>query len=225
MFGLKRYKIRTRYNDIVRPGIQRIFKDIDHVIVHQQFTTSPKDFLVLCEINWKKRVDDPHEVLLEINKDIGWFDDIMTISSDKKQTLCFVKGIYDPRYTEVFLYTIEEFQCFLEYPTIAREDSGIINMVGPPEDVKKLIEFLQNWGSDLEIIAVKDYYTRDRGILSLLTDRQLDVLKTAYKYGFFERPKKMDSREIAFKLGISHATFLAHIRKSEKRILSALLGA
>jgi predicted DNA binding protein len=225
MFGLKRYKIRTSYNDIVRPGIQRIFQDIEYVIVQQQFTTSPKEFLVLCEVNWKKKVADPHEKLLEINKDIEWFDEVMTISSDKKSTLCFAKGIYDPRYTEVFMYTIKEFQCFLEYPTIAREDYGYINMVGPPKDVKRLIEFLKNWGSGLEIIAVKDYYTRDRGILTVLTDRQLEVMKTAYDLGFFERPKKMDSRDIAYKMGISHTTFLAHIRKSEKRILSALLGA
>jgi len=223
MFGLKRYKIRTRYTDILRPGVQRIFRDVDHIILQQQFMTSPREFLVLCEVNWKKKVDEPQEKLLEINRDIGWFDEVMTISSDKKRTLCFAKGIYDPRYTEVFVYTIKEFQCFLEYPTIAREDYGYVNLVGPPKDVKRLLEFLEGWGSDLEIIAVKDYNTRDRGILTVLTDRQLSVLKTAYELGYFERPKKMDSRDIAYKLGISHATFLAHVRKSEKRILTALL--
>jgi hypothetical protein len=226
MFGLKRFRIRLNYHEIVRPWLKVLFKDIEQIIIQQQFTTSPKDFILLCEITWKSRFDDPQERLAVLKNKIEYFNDFTIIRSEKNKrlTLCFIKGIHDERYTELFMFSTVEFLCFIEFPIYIREEFGIVNLVGLPEDVNRLIEFMKEFGSTFEIIAVKNYYPRDIGILSVLTEKQLSVLKQAHKLGFFDHPRKISAREISKKLGIAHTTFLTHIRKSQKRLFSALFG-
>ena len=117
---------------------------------------------------------------------------------------------------------MSEFLCFIEYPLVAREDFGIISIVGVPRDVNKLIEFMKEFGSIFEIIAVTKYYSKDKGVLSVLTNKQLSVVDHAYKGGFFDHPRKSSSRVLAREFGIAHTTYLTHIRKSQNRIFGVL---
>jgi predicted DNA binding protein len=222
MFGLKRFRIKIHYHEIVRDRINRLFRDINQIIVHQQFTTSPKDFILLCEITWKKKVNDPEKVFHELIRDIDVIKDFSIIKTEKDKSLCFIRGVHDIRYTDLFLYTMNEFLCFIEYPLIAQEKFGTINLVGVPQDVNRLIGYMKEFGSFFEIVAVTNYVSKDVGILSILTEKQLSVLKLAYNQGFFEHPRKTSSRKIAKGLGIAHTTFLTHIRKSQKRIFNLL---
>jgi len=223
MFGLKRFRIKLKYHQIVRPWLDLMFRDIELITVQQQFTTSPKDFILLCDVTWNRIQRNPEKILMDLKEQIPYINDIFIINSDlnKKRTLCFIKGIHDVRYTELFLYTTKEFLCFFEYPLFIRHQFGILNLVGVPKDVERLIEFMKEFGSIFEIIAVNNYYSKDQGILSILTKKQLSVLKVAYEHGFFDHPRKISARTIANKLGIAHTTFLAHVRKSQKRLLSA----
>ena len=224
MFGLKRFKIKLTYNEYVRGWLEILFEDIDYIIVQQQFTTSIKDFILLCEINWKKHQRAPAEKLLRLKKQIPAIDDITELRTDKKQTLCFIKGAHDPIYIELFSKLTKEYSTFIEYPLIAREDHGILTLVGTPRDAKRLITAMQNFGSGIEVIAVTHYHTRDRGILAVLTEKQQEILKHAFDNGFFKHPRKKSARELSKKAGIAHTTYLTHIRKSHDRILSALFG-
>ena len=148
----------------------------------------------------------------------------MVISSDRRRTLGFAKGTYNQMFTELFMHTTKEYLCFIEYPITFYKDYGTIDLIGPPREVKRLMDFLKGWGADLEIMAIKEYHTRDRGLLTVLTDKQLSVLKQAYKRGFFDHPRKADARKISKKLGMRHTTFLTHIRKGQKRMLDELFG-
>jgi hypothetical protein len=222
VLGLKRFRVRTTYNEMIRPYVQRMFEDIDTIIIRQQFTTSPRDFLVLCEVLWKKRMEDPLARLKELAAGIEWFEEIIIISSGGIRTLCFVKGVYDKVYTELFLHTTREFRCFIEYPITARRDFGLINLVGPPKDVLRLQEFMRGWGAMFETVAITDYHGRDVGVATALTGKQLAVLRHAYRKGFFDNPRKADARKLSEQLGIRHTTFLTHLRKGQKRILDEL---
>ncbi len=59
--------------------------------------------------------------------------------------------------------------------------------------------------------------------LQALTDRQREVLETAYDGGFFERPKDANSDELAARLDITRSTFLQHLRAAERKLLDAVL--
>jgi predicted DNA binding protein len=72
-------------------------------------------------------------------------------------------------------------------------------------------------------LSIKKYYPKGYGVISALTTRQFKCLKTAMENGYFDMPKKYNSHQIAKKLKISHTTFLEHIKKAEKTIISNLL--
>jgi hypothetical protein len=222
MFGLKRFRVRTNYNEAIRPLVHQVLEGIDSIIIRQQFTTSPSDFLVLCEVHWSKRVEDPQARLSEMAKGLEWFQEIIVISSERKSTLCFVKGVYDKLFTELFLVTTREYLCFIEYPVTAHRDHAIINLIGPPKDVQRLIGFVGEWGATFEVEAITDYHTKDRGVLTALTGKQLSTLRLAHRKGFFDFPRRHDARELSSQMGVRHTTFLTHIRRGQKRMLDEL---
>jgi len=56
-----------------------------------------------------------------------------------------------------------------------------------------------------------------------LTDRQLEVLQTAYLSGFFDWPRETTGEEVAEMLEITQPTVNRHLRVSERKLLDLLL--
>jgi len=56
-----------------------------------------------------------------------------------------------------------------------------------------------------------------------LTDRQHEVLQTAYEMGYFERPKGANATEVASELGISQSTFTEHLMAAHRKLLGDIL--
>ena len=55
------------------------------------------------------------------------------------------------------------------------------------------------------------------------TDRQYEVLRTAHEMGYFARPKRADSTDVADELGISATTFSEHLAVAQEKLLDRLL--
>lgn len=67
-------------------------------------------------------------------------------------------------------------------------------------------------------------YSPDReDILSILTERQLEVFRTAVEEGYYEIPRQATHEDIADALGCAPSTVDEHLRKAESRVLSALM--
>ncbi|AEH36344.1 Bacterio-opsin activator HTH domain protein [Halopiger xanaduensis SH-6] len=58
---------------------------------------------------------------------------------------------------------------------------------------------------------------------STLTDRQLEVLETAHRMGYFEHPKRANAGEVAEELGITSTTFTEHLAAAQTKLLNAIL--
>lgn len=68
-------------------------------------------------------------------------------------------------------------------------------------------------------------YTPDRkDMLSMLTDRQLEVFQRAVELGYYEIPRRATHEEIANDLGVAPSTVDEHLRKAESRVLRGLVG-
>jgi len=83
----------------------------------------------------------------------------------------------------------------------------------PPVDVQRLLQPPLE-GSPEDRVFV------NRG---KLTDRQLEVLTTAYEMGYFERPKGANATEIADALGIAQSTFTEHLVSAQRKLLDDLI--
>ncbi|SFL27348.1 hypothetical protein SAMN04487950_3174 [Halogranum rubrum] len=79
--------------------------------------------------------------------------------------------------------------------------------------------------SKREISSVR----QDAPLLSLddalptLTERQREVLKTAFDAGYYEIPRRTTTEEIATSVGVERRTAEEHLRRAENKILDALV--
>ncbi|WP_276254230.1 bacterio-opsin activator domain-containing protein [Halomontanus rarus] len=55
-----------------------------------------------------------------------------------------------------------------------------------------------------------------------LTDRQWNVIRTAYEAGYYEWPRECTGADVAAELGITSATFSQHIHSAERKLLTML---
>ena len=61
--------------------------------------------------------------------------------------------------------------------------------------------------------------------LACLAKRQLDAVINAFEFGYYDGPKRINSDQLAEKMGITKATFASHRRKAERRLLAIVLAS
>jgi len=59
--------------------------------------------------------------------------------------------------------------------------------------------------------------------LDRLTDRQREVVSTAYEMGYFDYPREANATEVAAALGIKPSTFSEHLAVAQSKLLGELL--
>ncbi|MFD1565174.1 PAS domain S-box protein [Haloarchaeobius amylolyticus] len=96
-------------------------------------------------------------------------------------------------------------------------------------DVREFVEMLREAYPTVELQArhhvERSMRTRSEHVTSLLdtlTDRQLEVLRTAYFAGFFEWPRESTGEEIAELLEVTQPTVNRHLRIGQQRLLTRL---
>ncbi|MFC6837770.1 bacterio-opsin activator domain-containing protein [Halomarina ordinaria] len=97
-------------------------------------------------------------------------------------------------------------------------------------DVREFVESVQATHPNTDLLARHNQTSavqseRDvrAGITERLTERQYEVLRTAYASGFFEWPRDRTGQEVAASLDISQPTFNKHLRAAEGKLFTMLL--
>ncbi|RQG86160.1 PAS domain S-box protein [Natrarchaeobius halalkaliphilus] len=98
-------------------------------------------------------------------------------------------------------------------------------------DVREVVSTINRRGIPATMVARREQSTDDRPtldassrtrLLDLLTERQREVVQTAYHGGFFEWPRRTTGEEIAASLDISSPAFHRHVRSTEQKLLETL---
>ena len=113
-------------------------------------------------------------------------------------------------------------------------EEGVVHVVVElPQraDVRGFVETFQREFSDVEFLARRN---RERPMRTrqefsgeledTLTDRQYDVLKTAYFSGYFESPRRTNGEQLAETFDVSSPTISGHIRAAQRTLLSLVFG-
>lgn len=86
-------------------------------------------------------------------------------------------------------------------------------------DLKNIIEDLESFGT----VTLGRLRELGAGTDLPLTDRQRDVTTEALNRGYYDWPRRLTTEELAAELDISRPTLHEHLRKAERKLLSALL--
>lgn len=110
---------------------------------------------------------------------------------------------------------------------IAETDTTVTVELPPSADVRAFVEELQRAFSSTRLVARRSRERPDpasvrNSLEEQLTDRQREVLQTAYLSGYFESPRRSTGQEVTESLGISHPTFAQHLRAAQRKVCDSL---
>ncbi len=111
---------------------------------------------------------------------------------------------------------------------VAHPDETIAVVTLPAErDVRAFLGRVAESYPGVELVARRDRSSRDRqdrwaAVDADLTERQREVLTTAYESGFFESPRETTGAQLADLLGVSQPTVTHHLRAAQRRLFASL---
>ncbi len=99
------------------------------------------------------------------------------------------------------------------YVTFLGGDTAIRDAIGSLPDVV-----------DVELNGIGEYTGHLSNPLSVLTDRQLDVLDIALEKDYYSTPRQTTHEEIATELDISQATVADHLQRIESKLIGSIVA-
>ena len=60
-------------------------------------------------------------------------------------------------------------------------------------------------------------------LMSGLTEKQVDALLTAYRYGYYYLPRRANVQTIADRIQVPRTTYQEHLKKAENKLMAALI--
>lgn len=118
-----------------------------------------------------------------------------------------------------------EQQAVLRSLTVTDTETTVVVDLPSATDVRAFLSDLRRTYDDVDLVARR---TADRPMRTdrelretidqELTNRQHEILETAYRSGFFESPRSQTGTEISETLDISQSTFTHHLREAERRL-------
>ncbi len=102
-------------------------------------------------------------------------------------------------------------------------DLCVYTCIGDAENLNRVLLLMSTYGEVRNVIFEEASFSGNDP-LSRLTPRQRDLLIAAKQYGYYEYPRRINSQQLAEKVGISKATAIEHLRKAEARLISTLLA-
>lgn len=115
------------------------------------------------------------------------------------------------------------FELGVDYPIVFDSKSCQFGVIGSSDELQNIVNAAKERKWDMEIVAVYDYNPLVSGLLDDLTGKQREILKAAYRSGYFDHPRKIDAGKLADKIGIHKTTLLEHMHKAEKRLIGRIL--
>ena len=110
-------------------------------------------------------------------------------------------------------------------PSYQSEDKVVLSFIGEQRNLMAFVEMMkdESIGRIINMTFKQAAYQR-KDLLSVLTDRQREVLVAAYRFGYYDLPKRIGSERLSERVGISKPTMLEHLRKAEGRLFAEIMA-
>ncbi|UCE37475.1 MAG: helix-turn-helix domain-containing protein [Thermoplasmata archaeon] len=155
-------------------------------------------------------------------KSIGKMEIMSVLKSEGNTHTCLIKYFEEEESMELF----KEFDLdlILSTPSIVTEDKCTVSYIGENENLTKFVELVKKYGGTITNMSFKKAVYQKQDIISILTDKQRDILIAANKHGYYDYPKKINSEQLAKKVNLSKATLVQHMRKAEGRLMANIFA-
>ena len=98
------------------------------------------------------------------------------------------------------------------------------SFLGSAQQVGEFIKKITALGIRHRVVLLTEANFSPESPLSKLTEKQREVLIAAYKLGYYDIPRRINSEKLSKKLNIGNSTLGEHLRKAERRLLKQILA-
>lgn len=98
-----------------------------------------------------------------------------------------------------------------------------VTLVGEQADIARGVDAYDAAGVSVLLQRIADY-DGPSTVLDGLTDRQREILRTAFDMGYFDVPKAASTADVADELGLDASTVAEHVQRAERNLLAAVLA-
>jgi hypothetical protein len=153
---------------------------------------------------------------------IGDMEILSVLKSEENKHTCLVKYTEPEESREMF----GEFELDLinTTPFFLSDMKHTYSVIGDNESLNKWVELIRERIGKIEKMSFKKAAYQKHDMISILTDKQKNVLIAAQKHGYYKKPRKIKSEDLAKKIGLSKNTTLEHLRKAEERIMDNIVA-
>lgn len=153
---------------------------------------------------------------------IGNMEILSVIRSEGDRHICLVLG----RETKETANTFDDSGLNLIYtaPSLISEDKVIVSFISGQDEMLRFFELVKARVGKVINVTFKQATYEKKDYLGILTGKQREILAAAYRYGYYDIPRRISSEQLSKKVNISKPTLLEHLRKAERRIIVELLA-
>lgn len=104
------------------------------------------------------------------------------------------------------------------------DDGGFtFDISGTQDGIREVVAGFEEADANLTLQGLHEY--RDQEILmESLTERQQEVLQTAYASGYYDVPRSTSTMELAEEFAVDGSTIAEHLQRAERNLISAILN-
>jgi len=204
-------------NKEAREGLKSMFKDIQSYEILDMLKVDYEEGMCVDLIEFILK----DGISIDDVKSVGHMEIMSVLKSEGPKHTCLIKYYEPEEGRELF----KEFDLDLisTTPNNVSEEKVICSYIGENENLLKLIELVKIHAGTVENMTFKKAIYQKQDILTVLTDKQREIMITAHKSGYYEYPKKINSEQLSKKVNISKPTLVQHLRKAEGRIFNEIL--
>ncbi|MFX1275732.1 MAG: helix-turn-helix domain-containing protein [Promethearchaeota archaeon] len=146
---------------------------------------------------------------------------IEVIEHDRaKNEFIFFSKIKLPKKTKKLL---DKLELIIDPPIILDKDQLLVNVITDSENIDELVSSLNlYYDRELEILSISQIHPNYENLFLELTDRQKEIVYYAIQHGYFEIPRRINSKKIATHFKISRSALYEHLRKIERTIYHSI---
>ncbi len=128
---------------------------------------------------------------------------------------------------------ILSYGCSILFPSLFAEGREIHRIIAPSrERLRQLVDRLKEFGpGGANLEGISDVGPENLQVTvnlaelgGTLTKKQLEVLTTAVRAGYYQSPRRTSTERIARGFGLSRTTLEEHLRKAESKVLNAVMN-
>jgi predicted DNA binding protein len=213
-------KIKVPSKILLDLGFPDYFTVVDHIEVLQIYQYDRNNFFSMHAIRFKP---DMKGNIAQQLQELFHAQSFQVLEEKRDEILCIMKQRKDSGFWPAFLSG----SWALLPPLIIDPDSIMFSIIAKEDEhLASILNQLKIFKS-IELLAISkpgDTIETAGQPPPRLTARQREIMTYASRYGYFDLPKKIATKQIASHFGLTPGAVINHVRKAEKLLMRYFFG-